>query len=187
MIFSFSLGLRTIRPRPLFYLNTTFVKNNFEFVGFHLQGILMVQDGIQRVNDGYRRNIRWLYFVRERRDRGIPSMHCSLDHLQVHVWFFAPFQTVQFLFCSLNAILLSNKTEFGSLQILHILEDHLMQGCLVLSIGALIEELACHVPIALGLFALLIENEQNFVEIVLVMEVVVAELARYFFLQILWI
>ena len=85
----------------------------------------------------------------------------------------------------INAIFFPDQAQFRSFQVFHVLEDNVVEGGLVLGRGALIKKLLDNISITLLIFALLIENEEDFFVGVLMFKIVVFKFAADFFDQFL--
>lgn len=71
-----------IRKGPSQYLDPALIKNDIEFVLLHFQGILMIEDWIEGVDQRNRRQISGLDLVLEGWLFGEPGVNGGLDHLE---------------------------------------------------------------------------------------------------------
>lgn len=126
---------------------------------------LVVEDRVDRVLKTDRRNIRRLDWITQGRVFGESRVDWYLNDLQVHKSIAAVCTAASLAFELCEFILISEKAQFGSLEVFDVGPSHLADGCFSISAFGLVEKFVTDSP---GRFAggrPFIEDKQNFIVI----------------------
>lgn len=112
-----------IRKGPSQYLDPALIKYDIEFILLHFQGILMIEDWIERVDKGNRRQISRLDLVLEGRLFGESGVNGGLDHLEEDKAFASVPAVLVLLTKLFELVLIPQNTHFRGLKILNVLPN----------------------------------------------------------------